>query len=313
MRLHRRNIVLLFVLVVVVALNVALERPVRTVGSSGALLTDFAPDRVARIAVEAPDGARLEIVRMEDRWTLPGRHGFPALAYAVEELCARLRDLSRADRVSEEADSHERYGVGADGMRLVLEDAHGAVIAKVVQGVTPELGSGSYVRLAGGDEVFRAARLAPLEVDPRRWLDTRLVRFNPAEVKGVVVSHEAGRIFHELVRDADGGWRVMSSESGTAAPRTLVERVLQVASSLYFADVLKTGVLPEDGFGNPPETLIEIDAGEGASLWIGTPTGEGVYPATNPDWPRPWVVALPSESAQVLFAAIEALDELIDG
>ena len=116
MRLQRRNVLLLVVLGGLVALNVALERPVRTVASSGPLLAGFAPHRVARIAVEAPDGARLEIVRAGDRWTLPARHGFPALTFAVEELCARVRDLSRADLVSEEAESHARYGVGSGGL-----------------------------------------------------------------------------------------------------------------------------------------------------------------------------------------------------
>ncbi len=303
---------LLAVLALLVVLNVLLEWPVRTVASSGPLVSGFAPHRVASIAIEAADGARLELRRADGRWTVPSRHGFPALAFAVDDLCARVRDLSRADRVSEEAPSHDRYGVGAGGTRLLFADTDGAVLADLVQGVTPDLVSGCFVRLAGGDEVFRAARLAPLEADPKRWLDTKLVAFDLAAVRGVAVSHEGGRIFHDFLRGEDGDWRVISSENGPLAPRTLVERVLQVAATLYFADVLKTGVHPDDGFGNPPETLIEIDAGERASLWIGAPTGEGVYPATNPRWPEPWVVALPSASAQVLFAAIEALDERID-
>ena len=85
-----------------------------------------------------------------------------------------------------------------------------------------------------------------------------------------------------------------------------------MASQLFFSDVLPMEAGPELGLGEPPEASLELELadGERVALWIGTPTEQNAFHATNPAWPKPWCVALPAATAEVLFAAI---DEVAQG
>ncbi|MCZ6597720.1 MAG: DUF4340 domain-containing protein, partial [Planctomycetota bacterium] len=313
---HQRNWILLFVLALLVAANVAFERPVRTREATGRLLPGL--DAARRITIEA-DGEVLEIRRDTETggWSLPQRHGFPALTFAVDELLTRLGALSLADRVGEERASWERFGLGGEPARLRLDDGFGSPLADVFLGV-PAAGSadgsagrsaGCYVRPAGSETVYRAARFAVPPTAPPAWLDTRLADFDPGAIRSVVVSHEAGRVQLELRREG-AGWRRVGNEGGEGdVPATEVERLVSIASTLYFEDVLSVEPGPAQGFGNPPETVLKLSGGADVELWIGTPSGTGYHYATNAGWPKPWVVSLPSESTELLFAAIDALQD----
>jgi hypothetical protein len=116
----------------------------------------------------------------------------------------------------------------------------------LVQGAPAGLAAGSNVRLAGENDVYRAPALPPTPLAPAAWLDTHLVSFQPASVRAVVLSHGASGAL-DLLRD-EQGWRVQGAAGGRV-PRTRVERLLQVASNLIFADVIDAAVSPETGFG----------------------------------------------------------------
>ncbi|MEM7308582.1 MAG: hypothetical protein AAF682_18005 [Planctomycetota bacterium] len=309
MRLHPRNVVLLLVFSGLAFASVALERDEQQVQDAGPLLTGFEPARVERVVLTPPGAAALELLRggPEEPWTLPSRDGFGAYGYAVDELLARVAAVPRSDRVGSEPSSFDAHGVGTAGVRLAFYGGAGELLAELVQGAPAGLATGSNVRLAEGDEVFRASGLQPVGTDPGAWLDAQLVRFDPVEVRGVAISHEGGRIFLDLLRGADG-WRVLNDPDKTV-PKNLVERVLQVASTLVFTDLIDARIEPKNGFGSPPETLLELDleGDERAALWIGVPTGDGAYYATNPHWEKSWCAALPSRTAEVLFGAIDAL------
>ena len=310
MRLHPRNLLLLVVLFGLTGWNVVLERGGPVARESGPLLSDFDPARVARVLLTPAEGEPLELVRAGegDGWVLPASGGFPVFAYAVGDLLNRIGQLSRADLVGQEPGSFGAHGVGTAGLRIALQDASGSALAELIQGAPPGLAAGSNVRLADGDAVYRASGLRPVSTAPAAWLDTRLIDFDPTRVRGVAIHHEGGRIFLDLLREQDS-WRLLN-ETGKRAPKNLVERVLQVTSTLVFADLTDARIEPKNGFGSPPQTLIEVELAddERASVWIGLPTGEGAYLATNPAWPKAWCVELPSRTAEVLFSAIETLD-----
>lgn len=325
MRLHPRNLVLLVLVVGLAAAKVALDEPLTTASSSGPLVAgaDLLETRTARVRIEDPAGGEaVTLVRDGATWRVEERWNHPAEPTAVAELLARVAALNLADRVANEAANHGRFGVGEDALRIRLQDGAGRSLADLRQGRPAEggdAGVGSYVRLASGDDVLRAHRFEPVSPAPRAWLDTRLLRFDPAVATQLSVHHEGGRIFFDLMRTPDG-WRDVAREGTPEVSRLAVERLLTVASTLYFEDVAGTELRVEDGFGAPPETLIEVAVGTEeepriVSLWIGVPTGDGFTLATNParaegaaEGPAtPWIVRLPSESARVLFGAIEAL------
>ena len=313
MTLHPRNLILLVVLVVLFAVDVAMKSPNAVALERGPLVTGFLPGAVRRVVLRPATGAPVVLERTgeEDSWALPDRNGFPAYDYAVNQLFERVVNLSRSDRLSEEEDTLDIHGVGDSGLRLRFEGADGSALLELIQGAPAGLATGSNVRLAGGSDVFRAPGLPPVPATPEAWLDTRLLAFEPASVQGLTVSHDGGRVFLDLRRDKDG-WQLLNEPAGRA-PRTYVERVLEVASTLVFTDVLEAEVSPDNGFGSPPETMLEIDLGdEGkAAVWIGYPTGDGTWYATNPDWEPRFCVGLSSRTAEVVSAVIEALAESV--
>lgn len=310
MTLHPRNLLLALVLAALVAANVLLAPDVRRARTGGPLVAPFDAADVARIEIAAGDGEPVVLERADGAWSVATRDGFPAFAYAVEDLLGALARLTRGDRVGAEPDTHALFGVGAAGTRITLTDPAGRALAAVVQGAPPGLATGSYVRRAAADDVVRAPTFPPVGTTAGAWLDTRLVDLKPAEVRKASISHEGGRVFLDLLRD-EQGWRDLSPPEPADVPRTRVERVLQIASTLVFSDVLPDPLTPEQGFGSPPETLIELELvnGERRAIWIGLPIAdrERSYYATNPEWEEPWVVALPAATAEVLFAAIEEL------
>lgn len=304
MTIHPRNVVLALVLAALCAASFLFERPSAVALERGPLAPGFDPAAVEKIELAAGDGAPLTLARQEGTWRVVERDGFKAYAFAVDELLARVRGLQRSDKIGAEAAAHELQGVGAAGTRLTFEDAAGRTLLALVQGAPAGLAAGSNVRLAGENDVYRAPTLPPTPTAPAAWLDTHLVSFQPASVRAVVLSHGAGGAL-DLLRD-EQGWRVQGAAGGRA-PRTRVERLLQVASNLIFADVLDAAVSPETGFGTPPEALLELEleGGERQALWVGRQGPDGAYYATNPHWEKPWCVALPAATAEVLFAALD--------
>jgi hypothetical protein len=203
--------------------------------------------------------------------------------------------------VGEEAAAHDAQGVGASGTRVAFAGEGGRALLELVQGAPPGLAAGSNVRLAAESDVYRAPGLPPVPVSAAAWLDTRLAVFEPADVRALRAL-AGGETVLALERDAEG-WR---ASEGARAQRTRVERLLQVAAQLIFADVLALEAGPATGLDTPAtELVLELQGGERVSLALGGRADDGAYYATNTGWPRPWCVALPAETADVLLAALE--------
>ncbi len=317
MRIASRNVALLVVLVALVGARFALQRPRLEVMPDGPLFPGLVAADVARVLVEGPgEPGRVELARdAADGWRVADRLGFPAHGWAVDELLGRVVALRTGERVATEASSHARYGVGGAGRRIVLTGSDGALLAAFVQGEPRERDGAlaTYVRPADGDAVYRSPHFPPVAVDPAKWIDSRLLAFEPADAAGLSATWRAGDGTRtvDLIRIEDGAWRDVASDRAgraRAVPAALVRDVLGVASGLYLARVEGKGVTPERGFGAPPEVALELDlgAGERARLWLGAPTEGGVW-ATNPGWDEPWVGVLPAQGAARLVGALEAL------
>jgi hypothetical protein len=169
--------------------------------------------------------------------------------------------------------------------------------------------AGSNVRLSAGVDVFRASQLDPVPCSAGAWLDTRLLDFEPQQVRGFTVSHGGGRVLLELRRDG-AGWVLLEGGERRGASKARIERLLEVASTLVFTDLDSQGERgDDDALMGLAETVLELELGEAgqAAVWIGSPAGEGSYPATNPAWRGAPRVLLDPVTAQVLFDAIEGL------
>jgi hypothetical protein len=306
LRIARRNLVLAGLLAALLSLEALLARPARTLDDAGPLLAGFDAASVARIELRPADGLGLTLERAGDGWTVRERDGFPAYRYAVDELLADVRGLSALLPAGDAPSSHEALGVGQGGLHLILSGTRGR--SELVQGAPQGLSGGSTVRLAGSDAVFRAPGFAPLSTAAGSWLDTRLLDFEPSAVRGLRVAR-AGENDLRLERSGQG-WQ---NAAGAPAPKARVERLLELASTLVLADLVDAEVSATNGLGEPAELSLELvlEGGVEQVLCIGIQDPNdpaGAFLATRRDWSRDWCVALPAETAQVLFAAIDDLD-----
>ena len=133
-----RNVVLLAVFAVLLALYLVLERPAPRELEDRPVFPGLTLEGAATVRLGAPrgsaEGGRVELVRSGAGWTVTERGGFPAHAWAVERLLNGLSALRTVDRVSTEADSHGRFGVDESGRRVAVLDARGALLASLVAG-----------------------------------------------------------------------------------------------------------------------------------------------------------------------------------
>jgi hypothetical protein len=191
--LHPRNVALLLVLAALVAANVFLARPVTQATAGGPLVAPFEPAAVARIEIDGPDDEPVALARVpvgagaDGAWSVTSRFGFPAYAYAVDELIAALAHLMQNDRVGEQASTHPLFGVGARGTRITLFDAAGRALAAVVQGEPAGLATRRDGRHAASDDVERAPAFARGGPRPGAWRDTRRCPVEPAAVRGATL------------------------------------------------------------------------------------------------------------------------------
>ena len=326
MRLARRNLVLAACLALLVAGNLVVGGGGAPAATVSALFPRFTPDQARRIRMQTGDGV-LELERTdqdepggEARWTVPQAADFAAHGGAVQALLRAVAGLSSVDLVSKDAASHADLGVADDGSRMTVQDAAGGTVVDLIVGPAADGARGTHVRVPGATAVHRSAALAPLDVDPARWLDTHLFSFDPTRVRRVRLAgggETASEI--ELRRRDDGRWVVSGDPQQGAVPPALLDPLLLAAANLFFLEVVAAETLPEHGLGEAAgglELTIEVESPDAtggprvSTLRLGAPA-EGGRLATVPGWERPWVVLLPESSARRIEAGIARLREAL--
>ena len=299
MSLDRRNLVLGAVLALLAATHLLLAPGGTGRRAVSPLLPSFAAERAAWIRIERA-GEALELVRRGEVWRVDQRHGFPALLWVVDGLLGTLAGLSTADLVGAEGDSHALYGLDEGAVRVRVRDHAGADLADFYQGRPEGLASGSYVRLADADQVYRASSFPPLEVAPKAWVDTRLLDVDFAAVTSIRASLAGASEELALTRTEDGRWR--RSPDGRMLRGADVDPLLIAGGNLYFADV--RGVLPLE-----PETRIAFTAEDGVlvEILLGPELDAEFRAASRADWDPAWVVELPAASAERLERLVRDL------
>lgn len=312
-----RNLMLIGLVLLLLALEWLLAEPGSAGAPASALLPELERDRVARIRIEGA-GERVELARRgtasDGTWVVRERFDFPAYGPAVEGLLLRLANLRDDDLVGRDAGSHTLFGLGEDDSRLSLLDAEGAPLAELrVSSAavdTAETGvPGVHLRLADGDEVYRCAALGSVQAAPVHWLDTRLATLDVGAVDSLqldgmgvapTATGEASTLY--LLREPDGRWGVAGSER--RLPPVDLQPLLLTLANLYFEDVESTQ--PANAGLDPARWRVSLGRGDEEPLVIHLGgRGEGLDRARLAAWGTPWVVRLPASSAERLAAAIE--------
>jgi len=287
--------------VVLVAAEVGLERGEPAPREVGRLFPELFADRAARIEL-AGGGEPLEIVLEGQTWVLSGHHDFPARPEQVERLLRALTSLTTLDLLSEDAASHDEYGVGADARRVSIWDGSGELLAGLVQGADVPTGNASYVRRLGLDQVYRAPRLTAIPAEPKYWLDRAWLGFEPALVTSVRISGPLCDPPLEFER-REGTVDHWTRDGEQVSPR-VVKDFAQTMRSLFLDEVVAPRDTPE-ALG-PLQLRVEVSLLDGRELsaYFGATVDGGVLARRADD---DWTVRLPQAIWQVVTSGVERL------
>jgi hypothetical protein len=245
------------------------------------VLPGFPMNDVGHILIE--DGTNdLNVVKVDGRWQVRERHGYPADFSVVGELLRKFWDMKVVQ--SEEVGPSQwgrlelvEPGEGAkSGTKLTFSDGAGERIATVVlgrkhvrQGGDPTgMGGGGwpdgrYLRVLNGSQQVALVSDALTEVEAKadRFLDKEFVRVE--KLKSIAVRHPGGEGSWGLSREAEGGaWKLEDAGELEKVDSSKVSFANSVLAYASFVDVASSDASAEEtGMDDP--VVAELETFEG--------------------------------------------------
>ncbi|MAB78908.1 MAG: hypothetical protein CMJ89_06075 [Planctomycetes bacterium] len=312
MKIHRRNRVLLALVVLCLGLDWLMRPQEAPAQERTPVFPQLDPRRAVRVLLEGAEGeevAAVELVRNGEEWKVASLYDFPAHAWIVEDLLARLRGLSHNDLVSNDPEAFKLFGFDGSERRLRIEDEHGKLLAQSTVARGPEE-RGSHVRPMGVDEVYRAPALRYLDLNPERYVQADLVDFDPAQLEGLELEFAPEQALAHVERMQDGRWRKSNGELLSPAK---VDPLIAWSSHLYLLSVAAGEPDPQHGLSGGGWARLRLILQDGeCELIIGHAVpaeqgGLGERYATNLTWETPWVVTVSALTAERLSRLAQAL------
>lgn len=197
----------------------------------------------------------------DDVWKVEARGAFPAEAFPLELLFARITNLLVQDQVAEAEGSLALFGL-APGMGLGVElSSPGAAPWKFVVGA-PGGAAGGFLRTEGESRIFDVPGYVGLSCEPRQWIQPKLFAFDTSAVRRVELTLAGEALV--LERDDKGIWR--ETQTGRVAPRVALEDLIGDLSAMVLHDLAPRGITAKEaGFGADGLQL-ELLAADGTSL-----------------------------------------------
>ena len=204
-------------------------------------LLSFEKSLVDRVSISADDST-VTLRKNGDLWQLPELHQLPVSGTRLDDLLAKLADLSGGWPVATTASGRERFEVAADNYQRHLQLYQGEkAVAELFVGTSPGFRK-VHVRRAGEDAVYAAALNSyELPASGSDWLDKSLL--GAGDVSSIRGPDYA-------LDKTDSGWAfvkatplIADDTSQGNAPRVDTEKAEQLAAAvagLQVQDVVDT-------------------------------------------------------------------------
>jgi uncharacterized protein DUF4340 len=213
--------------------------------------------------------------RAGDDWTVAQRADYPADASKVKKLLLSLADAKIVEEKTSNPANFAIIGVedpakpGAAGTQITLtakDGKHGVIVGKPV-------GEGNFARRGGENRSFTVEPGITADVEPRAWIDARLLDVPVAQIQSIDEKPAAGAGYalHRLKPGEDGfaldgappAGRKLLDPKGLAPSATAL-------SSLTADDVAAAGDID---FGKPSQAVFTLTDGDVITV-TGTPAGD---------------------------------------
>lgn len=313
-----RILALVLILQVGAALALAWRSAARPAAQPDAPLVAADLKDIDRLSIDGPTtgdkphAARIELIKRDGKWLLPGYFDAPADATKVDELLRRLAQSRRGLPVATTAAALARFRV-ADGEyeRRIVAARGDTPLATVYLGTSSGLRK-SHVRAEREPAVY-AVELATYELrtEPTDWLDRGLLTRDSAALAEVAIATAGKALALRRIERKEGEqtsvvWEV---DNGQRVDATRATALADAIANLKVDAVLGTEPKPEWRQDQPELRLTLKDAQGKTAVWTLSKAKSGdihVLKASD----RPWYLELKSWSAKPLLEAA-APDKLL--
>ncbi len=249
--------------------------------AAGAVLIDAKLDAVDQLTIDGPavkdaapggtKAARLELVKRDSRWRLPGYHDAPADTARVTSLLERIGKLQRGLPVATSDAAAQRFKVGDDEYerRLVASGGKQA-IATLYLGNSPGVRK-SYARTSGDSSVY-AIELgaADLNTSASDWFDQGLLARDEKSIVRIDVAGTGGTAFtlRRAAKDATPAWQGQGLPADRPVEAAKADALARAVANFRVHAVL--GTSPQaDWQQDAPALRLTIEDAQGKSVnWV---------------------------------------------
>ena len=240
---------------------------------------------LAKVEVVTAEGS-IVVERVEDAWTLPGQHGYPARDRAVRDAVLGLKALKVAEPKTRTPEGFKRLRVedleteGARSRLVRLSAGDGTVLAEALlgrsrPGALGQASGGLYYRKPGEAQAWLAAGEVELPETERAWMQNDVVHLPSETVASLEVAHADGSSFRAAratpevealeLEQVPEGREVATSKTDqldSALSFVAFKEVAPAADIAFAADPNRAVVTTFDGV----EVTVELGEAEG-ELW----------------------------------------------
>ncbi len=158
---------------------------------------------IAKIHIVSKKDGAFDIVFLPDRgWVLPSRANFPVSYEQVQRTVTGLSELRKIEpKTSKPELLHfvdlDEPAKGGGGIKIVLGDEKGHVLAALILGKTEDIGDptgavGVYVREPKSSQSWLVKSLLDLQSDPAAWMQKDVLGLDRARIRQVSVAPPSG-------------------------------------------------------------------------------------------------------------------------
>ncbi len=199
-------------IVLAVALYLGSRRNTTEPSATGTLFLPQLANALGTVsAIDLQKGAATPAVtlhRAGDQWSVAQRADYPADASKVRKLLLSLADAKILEEKTSNPANFAVIGVddpakpGATGTQITLttkDGKHSVIVGKPI-------GEGNFARRAGEDRSFTVEPGINADVEPRTWIDSRLLDIPAAQIQSVAEKFASGSGYslHRLKPGEDG-------------------------------------------------------------------------------------------------------------
>lgn len=216
------------------------------------LLPDVAWDRVDEIDLELPD-ALVTLKNKNGQWVLPEHDDYPANPIYVRALLDTLKNTPRGSEVSRDVSKLARFQLDAQARVVILRDAEGTELGRLMVGKPDPSYRSTYVRLLDDPTVrFVTADLVPM-LSRVTWADRTVWRVpigSITRIESAEVGHRGARTWQRTHPDhpiTDASNRPLADEdlnqlAHITAANVLFDRPTAQPQWLFELDLYVEGV-----------------------------------------------------------------------